>query len=391
MDGWKEVGLKEIDYNSGDNFGTSRMQYATYRGARMSSNGAFIRPIRGKRPNLIVRPNSWATKVIIDPKSKRATGVEYRTDKSSTKKVFAKKEVILSAGSIDSPKLLMLSGVGPKDNLKESRIEVIQELPVGKNLQNHFSITPVSISMANKSEPFTMETLHNDVVYWLSTHGGPMSVNAFMDNIAFLKTSYEKEPGLPDIQVGYVKYKYDESTKSSHFLLPYYDGFLLTTLYLAPKSRGELKLNKADPVNSQPLIYANYFSNPDDIKAIAEGAKLTKQIVDTEAFKKNGFIATKGYAPLCDHLEYESFGFYECLAKNHTGIIYHPVGTCKMGPKEDVESVVDSRLKVRGIEGLRVVDASVMPVLPRGNTHAPTVMIGERGSDFIKEDWLNTE
>ena len=389
MNGWKEVGLREVDYNSGDNLGTSRMQYATVRGSRQSSNGAFIRPIRAKRPNLVVRPNSWATKVIIDPTTKTATGVEYRSANSGTvKKVYAKKEVILSAGSIDTPKLLMLSGVGPNDNLKESGIEVLKDLPVGKNLHNHFSITPISVTTTNETAPFTLETLRQDLVYWLSNHYGPMSVNVFMDNIAFLNTSFEKEPNVPDIQVGYIKYKFDDETKSPRFLLPYYDGFLLTTLFLAPKSRGELKLDSSDPVNKQPLIYPNYHSHPDDIKAVAEGARLTKRLVDTQAFKEAGFVATRAAAPHCDHLEYETFEYYECLAKKHTGVIYHPVGTCKMGPKEDPGSVVDAKLKVYGIKNLRVIDASIMPVLTRGNTHAATVMIGEKGSDMVKEDHL---
>ncbi|XP_016837542.1 glucose dehydrogenase [FAD, quinone] isoform X2 [Nasonia vitripennis] len=387
LEGWKEVGLREVDYNSGDNLGTSRMQYATIRGSRQSSNGAFIRPIRGKRTNLVVRPNSRASKVIIDPETKRATGVEYRTKSGAQRTAYASKEVILSAGSIDTPKLLMLSGVGPAEELAKSNIDVIADLPVGRNLHNHFSITPITVSTTNETEPFSLKNMQSDVVYWLNNHDGPMSVNGFMDNIAFLKTSFEPLDDVPDIQAGYIKFKYDQETKSKRVLLPYYDGFMLTTLYLAPKSRGYLTLDSSNPTDNQPLIYPNYFSNPEDIKAIAEGARLTKQLTETDVFRSAGFTTSKGYAPVCDNLEYESFEYYECLAKQYTGIIYHFVGTCKMGPDSDPKAVVDPTLKVKGINGLRVIDASIFPEITRGNTHAPTVMIAERGSDFIKQDY----
>lgn len=387
MKAWKELGMKEIDYNSGDNYGTSRVQYATVRGSRQSSNSAFIRPIRGRRPNLTIRTNSWVTKVIIDPKSHQALGVEYRTADSKTKVAYANKEVIVSAGSIDSPKILMLSGVGPAENLKKAKIKVIKDLPVGKNLQTHFAISFVDVSVPNKTQPLTSDTLMEDLIYWSSTHEGPMSVNSFMENVAFLKTSFEKVPNLPDIQIGYIKYKNDQNTNSVIHHVPYYDGFFLTSLYLAPKSRGYLILNTTNPVNSQPVIYANYFSHPDDIKAIAEGAQLTKRLIETKAFQKAGFKATKISAPLCDFLQFDTLPYYECLAKNYTGIIHHQVSTCKMGPETDSGSVVDPRLRVHGIRRLRVIDASVMPVLPRGNTLTPTVMIAEKGSDLIKEDW----
>lgn len=169
--------------------------------------------------------------------------------------------MIPSAGSIDSPKLLMLSGVGSKHNLKESAFDLIQELPVGKNLQNHFETVPISISVTKEFSSFGIETLHNDVVYLLNSHGGPMSDNAFVENISFLKTSFEEVPNLSDIQVGYLKYKYDDSSTSTRYLLPYFDEFLLPTLHLAPKNRGELKFNSVDPINSPPLIYAKVESS----------------------------------------------------------------------------------------------------------------------------------
>lgn len=385
MDAWKEVGLREIDYNAGDNLGASRIQYSTIKGARQSTNGAFIRSIRGKRPNLTIRTNSWVTKVIIDPKSNAARGVEYKTSGSDKiLKAFANKEVILSAGTIDTPKILMLSGVGPAHNLRESKIKIIKELPVGKNLQNHVAINHLSVSVPKKfpSTNVSINNLKEDVLYWLNTHEGPMTLNSFMDSIVFLQTAFEKVRDVPDIQVYAVKYK------PENLLMPYYEGFRLRTTYLAPKSRGQIKLNPVDPIRSQPLIYPNYFSHPDDIRALAEGSKLSRRIINTRAFKGAGYVVSKVPAPNCDHLNFETYNYYECLAKNYTHITNHPVGTCKMGPVNDPEAVVDSKLRVHGISKLRVIDASIMPILPRGNTNWPTIMIAEKGSDIVKRDWL---
>ena len=387
MDGWKEVGLSEIDYNSGDNLGTSKMQYAYRNGARENTNSAYIRPIRGKRPNLIIRTHSWVDKVIIDPNTKRALGVQYRTNSAVNHIARAKKEVILSAGTIDSAKLLMLSGIGPVENLRESGIKIIQNLPgVGKNLHNHLAIVPWYVNTSTTEEPMSTEKVQKDLTHWLRTHDGPLTINGFMDNIAFLKTSYEKQYNAPDIQVGYMKVKKIEGL--SGFLMSYYDGFKLEPLLLAPRSRGELKLDPKNPINGQPLIYPNYFSHPDDLKILIEGANLTKRLTETNVFKYAGFKVSKNFGqPLCDHLQFESDEYYGCLATNYTGGIGHMVGTCKMGAPWDKFAVVDSKLRVYGIKGLRVIDASIMPTVTRGNTYAPTVMIAEKGSDLIKEDW----
>ncbi|XP_014211438.1 glucose dehydrogenase [FAD, quinone]-like [Copidosoma floridanum] len=391
MNGWKELGLKEIDYNSGNNFGTSRMQYSTYYGSRSSANSAYLRPIRANRKNLVVRTNSAVTKIIIDPQTKKAIGVEYNTNGiAETRKAYASKEVILSAGAIDSPKLLMLSGIGPSDNLRESKIEVIQNLPVGKNLHNHVSITPLMVKVVNKTVPFGINTVYSDLLRWLTNHRGPLAVNTFMDNIAFLKTNFEKRFNVPDIQVGYIKVKRDDEINEDRFLLPYYDGFRLTTLLLTPKSRGYLKLNSSDPLGP-PLIHLNYFSHPDDVPTITTGARLTKRLTETKAFKDAGFQISVVPTPLCDQWKYDTDEYYECLARKYTGSIGHLVGTCKMGPESDVEAVVNSELKVKGIKNLRVIDASIMPIVLRGNTYAPTIMIGEKGSDMIKKEWNITD
>ncbi|KAJ8687495.1 hypothetical protein QAD02_023289 [Eretmocerus hayati] len=388
LNAWKEIGLREIDYNSGENLGTARMQFSTQNGSRHSTNAAYIRPIRQTRRNLVILTKTQVTKILIDPSTKRAFGVECKSAESNETKLYhASREVILSAGAIESPKLLMLSGVGPSKHLRDIGIPVIENLPVGKNLMNHVSISPFSVSTTYQNGSLTVDQIKQDVMSWLNNRTGPMTLSTFMDNIAFLRTRYEKQANMPDIQVVSMKTKYDTNTMMNHVLYPYYDGFKPLAILLAPKSRGEILLNKENPLQSAPLIQTNFLTNPEDISRLIEGATLLRKIVNTSAFKKAGFEVKRDPMSKCDHLKWETPIYYKCLAVNHTTVHGHLCGTCKMGPPGDITSVVDSRLRVYGIKGLRVIDASVMPVIPRGNTNAPTIMIAEKASDMIREDW----
>ncbi|KAJ8668591.1 hypothetical protein QAD02_010254 [Eretmocerus hayati] len=389
MNAWKEVGLPEVDHNSGESLGTSRMQFTKSEGTRHSSNAAYIRPIRDKRPNLVIRTNSWVSRLVINPHTKQVNGVEYRSAGSNTiTRVYVKKEVILSAGAIDTPKILMLSGIGPAKHLKEVGIKPVVDLPVGKNLMNHVSISPFAVSVPNKGKPFKIEDMYEDVIQWKEKRTGPMSVSTFMDNVAFLKTRFEKESSNPDIQIGYVKYKYDEHSKRNQSLLPYYDGFLLWIQLVAPRSKGEILLDRTNP-RKMPLIHLNYFTDPEDLSVISEGAMMTEKFLHSEAFKRARFTVSEIPSSFCDHYDSSTFEFYKCQALNHTSMMNHLVGTCKMGPRGDPTAVVDPKLRVQGLSGLRVIDASIMPVIPRGNTNAATVMIAEKGSDLIKQDWYS--
>ncbi|XP_031786114.1 glucose dehydrogenase [FAD, quinone]-like isoform X2 [Nasonia vitripennis] len=180
----------------------------------------------------------------------------------------------------------------------------------------------------------------------------------FIDNIAFYRTSQEEHPDLPDININFVKFMDDGSdsfTDSRFSLLPRYNGFVINNQLLAARSRGVMKLNRTDPV---------------------------------WGFKENGFVGIKSPAKNCENIEFDTFEYYQCYARSYTTPIYHIVGMWKMAPESD-GGAVDARLRVHGIGGLRVIDASIMPNVTRGNNHAPAVMIGEKGSDMIKEDWSN--
>ena len=364
--------------------GVARLQHFVIHGARQSANGAYIRPIRGRRENLTIKINSHVTKIIIDPRTKRAVGVEYTSGKNNKiKKVYAKKEVLISAGAIESPKLLMLSGIGPTAELQKANIRVLKDAPVGQNLYDHINVITFIFNLDNKTSVLgNLEDVQNDIVYWMNTHEGILSSQGITDAVTYLQTQYENHTGVPDIQTtigGSVIGK-------DYFPWGYYNQVSLITTLLNPKSRGVIKLNTTDPLGSPPLIYANYLAHPDDIKITIAGMKLLKKMFTTKAFKEKGWQEK----PLddCKQFVYDSQDYYHCVLQRHVGSGYHPVGTCKMGPNSDREAVVDSKLKVYGIHRLRVIDAAIMPRIPRGNTYVPVLMIAEKASDIIKKKYL---
>ncbi|KAJ8929781.1 hypothetical protein NQ314_017496 [Rhamnusium bicolor] len=364
---YQELGLEYVDQNSEKMIGTMLLQHTTRNGERLSTNGAFIRPIRQKRENLSVQPNSHVTKILIDSKTKIAYGVEY-LQKGKLVQAIAKKEVILSAGSINSPVLLMLSGVGPADHLSENGIRIIKDLAVGFNLQDHTTIDGVVFALTNYS--------------------------ATSSN-AFVQTKYEKEYDRPDIQfsmdtVNVADFYTDPILTYNTALLPlsYYDGLMLRPILLNPESRGRVLLNSSDPTFGTPLIYANTFTKEIDLLRIVEGVKQGLNLEATHMFKHFGIRLATTPLPACEHIKFGSDEYWACIAMAYTSTIFHPVGTCKMGPKHDETAVVDPELKVHGIKNLRVIDSSIMPKIVRGNTNAPTIMIAEKGSDFIKATWL---
>ena len=330
-----------------------------------------------------IKTNSWARKVIIGPKSKRAQGVEYLDGSDGkVKKVLARKEVIVSAGAIESPKLLMLSGIGPAQHLREAKIKVVKDAPIGKHLYDHINVLSFEFNLDNKTSVLgNITDAQNDVVYWMNNHGGKLSGSGIHDTVTFYQTHYEKRRGAPDIQISI-----DAGLPGlDHMPGAYYNQMTMTTTLLTPKSRGILKLNVTDPIHSSPLIYANYYVDPQDVDTTIAGIKILKKLFTTKIFKQRGWQEK----PLdrCKHLNYGSRKYYLCVLQYYTSTGLHPVGTVRMGPRNDRDAVVDARLRVYGLTGLRVVDASIMPLLIRGNTNAPVIMIAEKASDMIKEDW----
>lgn len=387
-----ERGLPLADFNGANQFSTMQGQTITGYGERVSTNNAYIQPIRYKRKNLTVKVKSEVTKILID-ENKRAYGVVYvKNGKIYT--AVAKNEVIVSAGAINSPKLLMLSGIGPKSHLEGLGINVIANLDVGFNLHDHVTFNGYVIALPKENSTLVDDTtIINDILdYKLDeVKNGPISGNGAVNSIAFIKT----EPDLPAVDIQYQCYNVIMKEYLSNPALyesistyptPYYDAIVPRTMNLVPKSRGQLYLNYTDP-NGYPYIYANYLDNEEDFVPIIKGVQYLLSLENTKAFKDMGAYFVREKLPGCKDFEWGTDEYTVCLTKTYTSSPYHPCGTCKMGPCWDKTAVVDPRLRVYGISNLRVIDASIMPVVVRGNTNAPSIMIGEKGADLIMEDW----
>ncbi|XP_051160264.1 glucose dehydrogenase [FAD, quinone]-like [Leptopilina boulardi] len=372
---FQEKGYDLIDANAAKQLGITRTQITAGNNSRSSTNVAFIRPIRGERKNLFIKSQSFATKILIDTKTKKARGVEYTSQKTGkTQIVMASKEVIVSGGVINSPQLLMVSGVGPCEELKKHKIEVIKNLSVGKNLHDHVSAPGLSAKKKNiKIHPKTCEKDMEHFFTYLSKREGPLSGGKSGMLTGFVATKFA-EKDIPDIE-----FTFDRIEENEIAFKP---------ILLTPKNRGHLALNDKDPVRGQPLLYPGYFTEKFDVQRLIAGIGITIDILNSTVMRNNDFIFDETPLAACQSFKFNTYEYWVCYLRHKFNTDFHPVGTCKMGPKEDHLAVVDSRLKVHGIEGLRVIDASIMPAVTRGNTNAPSIMIGEKGSDMIKDDWL---
>jgi choline dehydrogenase-like flavoprotein len=281
--------------------------------------------------------------------------------------VHAAREVILAAGAFGSPHILLLSGIGPADHLREMGVEVRHDLPgVGENLQDHPFITML-YEMSDTHSLYKADAPKN-LLEWLLRRSGPLS-STVAESVAFVRT----RPGLPaaDIQF-HVGAAYFERHGEEE-----YDGhcFVIAPTLLTPKARGRLRLRSTDPA-THPRIWTNALSEPEDVASMIAGMKLAREIVATEPLARK---IVKHIKPASDVVTDDDL--IEHL-RQRVELIYHPVGTCRMG--QDELAVVDPETRVRGLDGLRVVDASIMPVIPGGNTNAPTMMVAERAADLIK-------
>ncbi|CAG4975923.1 unnamed protein product, partial [Parnassius apollo] len=351
---FKEKGLPVTDFNGENQVGTDIGQSTSKDGRRMSTNVAYIKPIREKRPNLIIINEAFVTKIAIDHTTKSAIGVHYIKN-GITYSAFCKKEVILSSGSINSPKILMLSGIGPRYHLENLNIPVIADLKVGLNLQDHVTTSALVLQLSNKTSTLVSGEQLLDEVYkyhqQYPTKSGPLSATGTLSAIAFIKTEYAAEDA-PDIQYHFdalnVKELYSDPTNylsANIFPLPFYDGLAARPLLLTPKSRGFILLNQTDPVFGQPLIYPRFFTVKEDMDMLLAGMHYVVSLENTKAFKQSGASFVKDPIRGCESYQWGSDEYFICLLMQYTSTIYHPVGTCKMGPVWDRGSGSESEIK----------------------------------------------
>ncbi|XP_051168491.1 glucose dehydrogenase [FAD, quinone]-like [Leptopilina boulardi] len=379
---WQELGYENIDVNADKQIGVMSAQTTTLNGRRQSTNDAFIRPIREKRKNLFIETEAFVTKVIINSK-KKAIGVEYTNKYGKKKIVMAQKEVIISAGTVNSPKLLMLSGIGVSQELKKHNIKIIKDLPVGRNLHDHVTVGGLRIKLNKTSTKKSLKKRIEDVELYLKNQTGPLATMGPLQCITFVKTNLEKQQRVPDIEYNYVPFD-----SKGHVTTPNsYNMITIFTIVLNPNSRGTITLNASDPIWGAPIIRHGFFTKNPDRERLLEGIRIFLSLFKTKVFQKNEMTLDKKPFPLCKKWQFNTDDYWFCMMRYYTGTDYHPVGTCKMGPKSDSEAVVDSQLRVYGIKSLRVVDASIMPKITRGNINAPTIMIAEKASDMIKNYW----
>lgn len=367
---------KNDDFNGRNQEGFGRYDFTIKDGKRWSTSSAFLKPVLD-RDNLTVETGALTQRIIVD--NGRAVGVEF-AQRGRTRRIDAECEVILSAGTVNSPQLLLLSGIGPADELAAHDIKVVHDLPgVGKNLQDHVDC----VMSWECTKPVTLfNDLRADKLAWSLVEGmlfGRGTVTTFpYEAGAFLRSREDLE--APDIQLHFMPAM--EKTANLHFPNPFKGkaaveanhGFTLRVGPVNPESRGEITLRSSDPT-AAPLIQANYLQTDSDLRTMFDGIRITRDVIGQKAFDP---YRGKELAPGPDvETEADMTKWLRATAMT----TFHPVGTCKMGT--DPRAVVDGQLKVHGIEGLRVADASIMPVISSGNTNAPAIMIGEKVAQFI--------
>ena len=399
----KELGHNEVDYNGESQVGFSHIQTTIKGGRRCSPAGAYLHPVR-HRENLFVLLDTAVRNLKLE--GDRVVGVNTvptKDYKSGIERLIkAKREVILSAGAIDSAKILMMSGIGPKEHLERVPIPVVKDLPVGKNLHDHVMIpypivlddVPVD-SGVTFTQPFT-QSFFSVLQYYLMGSGPLTSSGA--EAHAFVHSGLEEsEASAPDIQIILFSTMFNPlllnilhfTAQGASQLWGYEvldsepkSGFIALPSVQHPRSRGDIRLDEIRSPLEVPWINPNYLNDMNDVEVLLKGIRHLQKLLKTEAFQPYAGRALSEHA--MSPYKYDSDDFWRWYIQHATLTIYHPVGTCKMGDPSDPSTVVDPQLRVKGFKNLRVVDASIMPKIVTGNTNAPVIMIAEKAADMIK-------
>ncbi|KFB42237.1 AGAP003785-PE-like protein [Anopheles sinensis] len=383
------------DFNANKHIGFGPMQRTIVNETRCSPAKAFLVPAK-QRPNLQVIKSVLVTKILFDH-SKRAAAIQFTMSNGKMRSVKVKREVIVSAGVVNTPKLLMLSGIGQEKQLRAHNIPVVSDLPVGRKLQDHVTV-PVIFKLNRNVAPNS--SLPKDTFEYLVHRAGPLTEPGLTGLVGFVNSLDPHDP-YPNVQYHHF-YSPVRSGNVNSFLaaaevnetvgrVPAIanaetDLIMVLSVLIKPKSWGSVKLQSSNP-QDEPKIEAGYLYHQDDVRALIGAIRVQQKIMSTRAAAAFQPELLKLDLPACERFPYDSDAYWECYAREVSFSLYHAVGTAKMGPDGDPDAVVDSRLRVRGVRGLRVVDSSVMPEIVSGNTNAPTIMIAEKASDMVKEDY----
>jgi len=356
------------DFNGATQEGFGNYQVTQRQGRRHSAAVGYLHPALG-RSNLTVHTQALVTRILFE--GTRAIGIAYLKN-GTEQQVRVNKEVILSGGAVNSPQILLLSGVGPADQLRALDIHVVADLPgVGGNLQDH-----PFVSVCNTStQPISLFDIEKpeNLQEYLEHQRGPFTSNVGEAG-AFIRT----RPDLPEPDI---QYHFAPVFYINHGLTPVEQhGYTIGPTLVTPQSRGHLALRSTDPTE-HPAIHANYLASEADVQALVEGVKIARRLGQTKAFASFHDVETLPGPQVQSDKEITAY------LRSTVETLYHPVGTCKMG--HDPLAVVDEQLRVHGIEGLRVIDASIMPTIINGNTNAPTIMIAEMAADMLRQQTQN--
>ncbi|XP_052740387.1 glucose dehydrogenase [FAD, quinone]-like [Bicyclus anynana] len=391
------IGIEEVlDVNAAEFHGKgfcAISRSTARRGVRESTYTAYLKKAKNRR-NLKIITNAFVTKILLNVDAK-AYGVEVDIN-GKRNRFLVKREVIVSGGVVNTPQLLMLSGIGPREHLLSKNISCIVDLPgVGNNLHDHLYV-PVPIYGDEPEEEENKAELMFDVVKYLYNKTGYLAHTFLTDAIAFFSRS--KDMAYPEFQSYTGIYRKNSTVRQ--FIDIYKDDVLESivrynadkSLYvkilnvLHPYSRGRIYLNTSNPYD-YPIIHANYLGDDRDIQDTVDGIKILTKLVNTPYFKSIKAFIPRIHISECNEYKYPSDLYWRCYVTHMIASMSHQVGTSKMGPNPE-DAVVNNFLKVHGVTGLRVIDASIMPFVTSGNTNAPAIMIGEMGSDMIKNEYL---
>lgn len=360
-------------------------------GTRSNTAKVFLGAAKNRK-NLKIAVKAHVTHINIDETTKTVKGLQVKVgDKLLT--LNARKEVIISAGAINSPQILMLSGIGPRNHLESLNIKVIQDLPVGEHLEDHLTFCGLYLKIDESAVvPLQPHEILTELYKYFAFQMGAFTEISLTNFMSFINTKNDSD--YPNMQFHHTLH-----FKNEDYLLPtlwqtinaldevresvleYNKRYSLLGIYptlLTPKSTGRILLNNTNPFE-HPLIHTNYLTNAEDVKVLIEAIRFVQRVMVTEPLSQHNPEIVPLNIPNCVEHPFDGDDYWECVLRNTAKTLYHPTGTCKMGP----DGVVDPTLKVYGVKGLRVVDASIMPKIVSANTNAASIMIGQKGADFI--------